>query len=111
MRGTYEYVTRALSRNGLLQRFPTESAYDGVHGAENIFAPCSFWAAEYLANVGRKSEARELFDRLLHCANDLGLYAEEIVPDTGEPIGNFPQAFTHVSMISAATAITVEKTA
>jgi GH15 family glucan-1,4-alpha-glucosidase len=111
MRGTYEFVTRALSRGGLLQRFPTRSAYDGVHGAENVFAPCSFWAAEYLANVGRHAEAKELFERLLGCANDLGLYAEEIVPETGEPIGNFPQAFTHVSMISAANALTVEKTA
>jgi GH15 family glucan-1,4-alpha-glucosidase len=111
MRGTYEYVTRSLSRNGLLQRFPTASAYDGVHGAENIFAPCSFWAAEYLANVGRHAEAKELFERLLGCANDVGLYAEEIVPGTGAAIGNFPQAFTHVSMISAATALTVEKTA
>lgn len=111
MRGTYEFVTRSLSRGGLLQRFPTASAYDGVHGADNVFAPCSFWAAEYLANVGRKSEAKQLFERLLGCANDVGLYAEEIVPETGEAIGNFPQAFTHVSMISAATALTVEKTA
>jgi GH15 family glucan-1,4-alpha-glucosidase len=111
MRGTYEFVSGALSRGGLLQRFPTASAYDGVHGAENIFAPCSFWAAEYLANVGRRDEARALFDRLLGCANDVGLYAEEIVPQSGEAIGNFPQAFTHVSMISAAMALTVEKTA
>ncbi|HET7197955.1 MAG TPA: glycoside hydrolase family 15 protein [Burkholderiales bacterium] len=111
MRGTYEYVTRALSRGGLLQRFPTASAYDGVHGSDNVFAPCSFWAAEYLANVGRRDEAKRLFERLLGCANDVGLYAEEIVPETGQAIGNFPQAFTHVSMISAATALTVEKTA
>jgi GH15 family glucan-1,4-alpha-glucosidase len=80
-------------------------------GGENAFAPCTFWAAEYLANLGRKEEAREIFERLLGCANDVGLYAEEIVPGTGEPVGNFPQAFTHVSMISAATALTVEKTA
>ena len=111
MRGTYEFVTGALSRGGLLQRFPTASAYDGVRGDENIFAPCSFWAAEYLANVGRRDEARALFERLLGCANDVGLYAEEIVPGSGEPVGNFPQAFTHVSMISAASALTVEKTA
>ena len=111
MRGTYEFVTRALSRGGLLQRFPTESGYDGVRGEENIFAPCSFWAAEYLANVGRRDEARALFERLLGCANDVGLYAEEIVPGSGEPVGNFPQAFSHVSMISAASALTVEKTA
>ena len=80
-------------------------------GGENAFAPCTFWAAEYLANLGRLEEAREILERLLGCANDVGLYAEEIVPGSGEPIGNFPQAFTHVSMISAATALTVEKTA
>ena len=82
-----------------------------MSGSENLFAPCSFWAAEYLANCGRRDAARLRFERLLGCANDLGLYAEEIVADTHEPIGNFPQAFTHVSMISAATALTVEKTA
>ncbi|HEX7054313.1 MAG TPA: glycoside hydrolase family 15 protein [Burkholderiales bacterium] len=110
MQGTYDYVTRRLSRGGLLARFPTESVYDGVVGDENVFAPCSFWAAEYLANVGRREEAKALFERLLGCANDVGLYAEEIVAGTGEPIGNFPQAFTHVSLISAAMALTVEKT-
>ena len=111
MLGTYRFVTSELSYNGLLRRYRTERTDDGVSGDENLFAPCSFWAAEYLANCGRLDEARQRFERLLGCANDLGLYAEEIVPDTHEPIGNFPQAFTHVSMISAATALTVEKTA
>jgi GH15 family glucan-1,4-alpha-glucosidase len=111
MRGTWRLIRERLSRNGLLQRYPVDAAYDGVAGSENAFAPCTFWAAEYLANLGRREEAREIFERLLGCANDVGLYAEEIVPGTGEPVGNFPQAFTHVSMISAATALTVEKTA
>jgi GH15 family glucan-1,4-alpha-glucosidase len=111
MLGTYRFVTSELSCNGLLRRYRTERTSDGVSGGENLFAPCSFWAAEYLANCGRLDDARALFERLLGCANDLGLYAEEIVADTHEPIGNFPQAFTHVSMISAATALTVEKTA
>jgi GH15 family glucan-1,4-alpha-glucosidase len=111
MLGTYRFVTSELSYNGLLRRYRTEKTSDGVSGSENLFAPCSFWAAEYLANCGRLDEARGRFERLLGCANDLGLYAEEIVADTHEPIGNFPQAFTHVSMISAATALTVEKTA
>jgi GH15 family glucan-1,4-alpha-glucosidase len=110
MQGTYRFITERLGRDGLLQRFPSGSSYDGVAGSENLFAACSFWAAEYLANLGRHGEARELFERLLGCANDLGLYAEEIVPGSGEPVGNFPQAFSHVSMISAATAF-VEKTA
>ncbi len=108
MRGTYEFIWRRLAREGMLARFPTESGYDGVRGAENMFAPCSFWAAEFLANCGRVDEARQMFQRLLGCGNDLGLFAEEIVADTREPIGNFPQAFTHVSMISAATALARE---
>jgi GH15 family glucan-1,4-alpha-glucosidase len=111
MLGTYRFVSAQLSRNGLLRRYRPEGSDDGVPGSENMFAACSFWAAEYLANCGERGEARRLFERLLHCANDVGLYAEEIVADTGEPIGNFPQAFSHVSMISAATALTVEKTA
>jgi GH15 family glucan-1,4-alpha-glucosidase len=111
MQGTWRFIRDRLSRDGLLQRYPIDSGYDGVPGGENAFAPCTFWAAEYLANLGRHAEAREIFERLLGCANDVGLYAEEIVPGTGEPVGNFPQAFTHVSMISAATALTVEKTA
>ena len=111
MRGTYDYVTQRLSHKGFLERYRMQTGYDGLAGAENAFAPCSFWAAEYLANCGRRREARELFERLLRCANDLGLYAEEIDAETLTPVGNFPQAFTHVSMISAATALTVEKTA
>ncbi|HWI35791.1 MAG TPA: glycoside hydrolase family 15 protein, partial [Burkholderiales bacterium] len=111
MQGTWNLIRERLSRDGLLQRYPLDTGYDGVRGGENAFAPCTFWAAEYLANLGRRDEAREIFERLLGCANDVGLYAEEIVPESGEPIGNFPQAFSHVSMISAATALTVEKTA
>ena len=111
MQGTWRFIRERLSRDGLLQRYPLDSGYDGVKGGENAFAPCTFWAAEYLANLGRRNEAREIFERLLGCANDVGLYAEEIVPGSGEPIGNFPQAFTHVSMISAATALTVKSTA
>jgi GH15 family glucan-1,4-alpha-glucosidase len=111
MQGTWRFLRARLSRDGLLRRYPPDTGYDGVRGGENAFAPCTFWAAEHLANVGRTGEAREIFERLLGCANDVGLYAEEIVPASGEPIGNFPQAFTHVSMISAATALTVQKTA
>jgi len=111
MQGTWRLIRERLTRNGLLYRYPLDAGYDGVPGSENAFAPCTFWAAEYLANCGRKAEAREIFERLLHCANDVGLYAEEIVPASGEPVGNFPQAFTHVSMISAACALAGEKTA
>jgi GH15 family glucan-1,4-alpha-glucosidase len=111
MDGTFRFIEKRLSCNGLLRRYPLDTCYDGVPGSENMFAPCSFWAAEYLANCGRRKEAIALFERLLGCANDVGLFAEEIEAATGKPAGNFPQAFTHVSMISAATAINVAKTA
>jgi len=111
MRGTFEWVTRELARNGFLLRYEARERYDGLQGGENAFAACSFWAAEYLANLGRLEEARELFERLAGCANDVGLYAEELLPATGEPVGNFPQAFSHVSLVSAAVALSVHKTA
>lgn len=111
MQGTHRFIRERLDCRGLLARFSTASRYDGVPGSENAFAACSFWSAEYLANLGRRDEAKALFERLLGCANDVGLYAEEIAPRSGAALGNFPQAFSLVSMISAATALTVAKTA
>ena len=70
---------------------------------EGAFGICGFWAVEYLAlGGGTLQEAYQLFDRLLKYGNDLGLFAEEIDPETGEALGNFPQAFTHIGLISAA---------
>ena len=70
---------------------------------EGAFGICSFWAAEYLAMGGGSSEeARADVEALLRHANDVGLYAEEILPGTGEALGNFPQAYTHVGLINAA---------
>jgi GH15 family glucan-1,4-alpha-glucosidase len=111
MEGTYRLIASTLSSHGMLHRYPLDTNYDGVPGPENVFAPCSFWAAEYLANCGRRKEAEALFERLLGCANDVDLYAEEIEAATGKPVGNFPQAFTHVSMISAAMALYAHPTA
>ena len=111
MQGTYRLIDSTLSSHGMLHRYPLDTNYDGIRGHENVFAPCSFWAAEYLANCGRRKDAEALFERLLGCANDVELYAEEIEASTGKPIGNFPQAFTHVSMISAAMALYSHKTA
>ncbi len=111
MAGTYRLIEAKLSSHGMLHRYPLDTNYDGIRGRENVFAPCSFWAAEYLANCGRRKEAEALFERLLGCANDLELFAEEIEAATGRPVGNFPQAFTHVSMISAAVALYSHKTA
>jgi len=111
MESTYRYIARTLGDNGLIRRYPDDTRYDGITAPENAFAPCNFWAAEYLANAGHDTEARALFERLAGYANDVGLYAEEFGARTGKPIGNFPQAFTHVSLISAATALFREKTA
>ena len=70
-------------------------------GDEGTFSICSFWYVEALARAGRVDEARLAFEKMLTYANHLGLFAEEIGP-TGEQLGNFPQAFTHLSLISAA---------
>jgi GH15 family glucan-1,4-alpha-glucosidase len=73
---------------------------------EGAFGICSFWAAEHLARGGGSlDEAKDWFERLLPYANDVGIFAEEIDPKTREPLGNVPQAFTHVGLISAALAI------
>jgi GH15 family glucan-1,4-alpha-glucosidase len=105
MESTYRYIERTLSRNGLILRYAGAPQFDGVAGGENSFAPCNFWAAEYLANAGRHEEAEQLLDRICGYANDVGLLAEEFSLDDASPMGNFPQALTHVSLISAVTAL------
>jgi GH15 family glucan-1,4-alpha-glucosidase len=101
MQDTYERLRQQLATdNGLLYRYPSDKS-------EGAFAMCSFWEAEFLAlGGGTLDAAKKLFEHLLSFQNDLGLYAEEIDPKTGAALGNFPQAFTHVGVISAA--ITIE---
>ena len=101
--GTFRYVRERLERNGLLHRYPPGS--DGMPEREGAFGACSFWAVEYLARLGEADAARRSFKHLLGYSNDVGLFAEEVDPDTGEALGNFPQAFTHVGLINAAVAI------
>ena len=74
-------------------------------GTEGAFLPCSFWLVEALALEDRRREALELFAELLDRASPLGLYAEEMDPDTGEHLGNYPQALTHAALIQAALAL------
>jgi GH15 family glucan-1,4-alpha-glucosidase len=97
---TIERIQRELTADSHVFRYdPQLAADDGLGSIEGSFSPCSFWLAETLARAGRLSEARLLLEKMLTYSNHLGLYAEEIGP-TGEALGNFPQAFTHLSLIS-----------
>ena len=102
--GTIDSIRRELSAGGpLLYRYPPGS--DGLAGNEGAFLPCSFWLVQALARSGRVTEANALFEELCGLSTDLGLYAEEMDPATGEHLGNFPQALTHGALIQAALAL------
>jgi GH15 family glucan-1,4-alpha-glucosidase len=99
MTRTYERVREKLGAGkGLLYRYQRSPE-------EGTFGVCAFWGVEHLALAGKFDEAHEAFQQLLQYQNDLGLFAEEIDPETGDALGNFPQAFTHVGLISAALTI------
>ena len=100
---TYDRVWQRLGRGGLLARY--ERGYDGLAGDEGAFGICNFWAVHHLACRRDTVQARRLFEHVLSYANDLGLFAEEIDPASGAALGNFPQAYTHIGLINAATAI------
>jgi GH15 family glucan-1,4-alpha-glucosidase len=99
---TVRSIRRELGHGPYLYRYTGE---DGLTGGEGAFVSCSFWLVEALARTGRHDEAAALMDEMLALSNDVGLYAEEIDPDTGEFLGNLPQGLSHLSLISAATAI------
>ncbi|MFF4487981.1 glycoside hydrolase family 15 protein [Streptomyces sp. NPDC001544] len=98
---TLDALTEELVSDSLVYRYDPQASPDGVRGEEGTFSICSFWYVEALVRAGRLEEARLAFEKMLTYANHLGLYAEEI-GRTGEQQGNFPQAFTHLSLISAA---------
>jgi GH15 family glucan-1,4-alpha-glucosidase len=99
---TAEAIRDELCKGGFVWRYLDP---DGMPGEEGAFLPCSFWLAECLARGGRRESALEVFDATAATANDLGLFAEEFDPASGEMLGNFPQGLTHLSYISAAIAL------
>ena len=106
MLSTLEAINRSpreggLVSNSLVYRYDVEKSPDGLAGEEGTFNLCTFWLVEALTRSGRVKEARLIFEQMLGYANHLGLYAEETGP-SGEALGNFPQAFTHLTLISAA---------
>ena len=102
MRATVDAVRRELGHGPLLRRYDRD---DGLVGSEGCFVACSFWLVEALAHLGRIDDAAELMEQLVGLANDIGLYSEEIDVQSGEFLGNMPQALSHLALIGAATAI------
>ena len=106
MRSCSPPAERGLVSDGLVYRYNAEETPDGLQGREGTFNICTFWLVEALTRMGRRDrrrleDARLMFERMLGYANHLGLYAEQTGP-RGEALGNFPQAFTHLALISAA---------
>jgi GH15 family glucan-1,4-alpha-glucosidase len=102
LRGTVRAIRTELGRGPLLYRYTGE---DGLSGSEGFFLACSFWLVDALARLGHVEEAAESMEALLALANDVGLYAEEVEPETGAFLGNLPQALVHLALINAAASI------
>jgi alpha,alpha-trehalase len=95
-------IADELTELGFVLRYRTDETDDGLSGKEGTFLICSYWLVSALSIVGEQQRARDLFEKLLHIASPLGLFAEEFDVDTGFHLGNFPQAFSHLALIEAA---------
>jgi GH15 family glucan-1,4-alpha-glucosidase len=106
MLATIDAIAERLSdERGLVYRYRTEEGVDGLAGGEGTFLLCTFWLAQALALAGQVDRAREVFERAIAFVNDVGLLAEEVDVVSGELLGNFPQAFSHIGLVNAAWAI------
>ena len=106
LRATVRAIRTELGNGPLLYRYSGE---DGLSGSEGFFLACSFWLVDALARLGQIEEAVETMEALLGRANDVGLYAEEVEPETGAFLGNFPQALVHLALINAAASISEQQ--
>ena len=102
MRSTIEAIERTLKHDGFVARYQTVTAVDGLPVGEGAFLACSFWLVDCLAMLGRRADACALFERLLSIRNDLGLLSEEYDSTARRLVGNFPQAFSHISLVNTA---------
>ncbi|MCY1141619.1 glycoside hydrolase family 15 protein [Actinoplanes sp. Pm04-4] len=101
--GTIDAVQRELLQDGFLLRYrPEHDSADGLPGTEGAFLACTFWLVDALHTIGRRAEAEDLFERLLHLRNDVGLLSEEYDPTSGRQLGNTPQAFSLVGLVNSA---------
>jgi GH15 family glucan-1,4-alpha-glucosidase len=101
IRNTVLAIADELTVDGLVLRYKTDETDDGLSGREGTFTICSFWLVSALSEIGELARARRLCEKLLSHASPLGLYAEELDPESGRHLGNFPQAFTHLALINA----------
>jgi len=102
VRGTVRRIEERLLVDGFVCRYDSALTDDGLPAGEGAFLACTFWLCDNYLLQGRHAEARKLFERLLAIRNDVGLLAEEYHPTTGRQVGNFPQAFSHVALVSTA---------
>ena len=100
--GTVAAIQRDLMADGFVMRYRTETGADGLPPGEGAFLACSFWLTDCLHKQGKTAESQAMFQRLLSLRNDIGLLSEEYDPRAKRLVGNFPQAFSHIALISTA---------
>jgi len=107
IRGTVEAIEKHLTRDAFVARYHTSPDVDGLPAGEGAFLLCSFWLADNLALIGRRDDARRLFERLLEIRSEVGLLSESYDVEAGRLVGNYPQAFSHVGLINTARNLTL----